>query len=188
MAIGFYSNNQTGSTGAVVSAAGQPISIFDNTQSIAGSTAAVGFQLVGSDSAITEYGNAPMLFLAPPTGLGVSNTFVAGGSGNATFVNNPGGGDKTVDAVDATSARVNGTTDTILNFITGDIFKIFGAVAPGNVLAAPDLTAPLTSSVLQVKLASGTAFNVNFNNVTFAKLQADVSAATVTPTVWQIAA
>jgi hypothetical protein len=51
-----------------------------------------------------------------------------------------------------------------------------------------DLTAPLTSSVLQVKLASGTAFNVNFNNVTFAKLQADVSAATVTPTVWQIAA
>jgi hypothetical protein len=188
MTIGFYSNNQTGSTGAVVSAAGVPISIFDNTQSIPGSTAAASFQLVGSSSAVTEYGNAPMQFLAPPTGLGVSNAYVASGSGNATFLNNPGGGDKTVDAVDATSARVNGTTDTIQNFATGDIFEIFGAVAPGNVVAAPDLTAPLTSSVLQVKLASGTAFNVDFHNVTFAQLQADVGAATVTPTVWQIAA
>jgi hypothetical protein len=186
MTVVYSANNQTGSKSAAVATGA--ISFYDNTKSTTGSTATVDFQIVGSSSAVTEYGNAPVGFLAPPTGQGVSNTYVASGSGNAIFLNNPGGGDKTIDAVDATSARVNGTTDTIQNFVTGDIFQILGAVAPGNVVPAPDPTAPLTSSVLQVKLASGTAFNVNFNNVTLAQLTADVGAATVTPTVWQITA
>jgi len=183
----FYTNNQTGSQAVAVAPDGSQF--WDNSKSIAGSTATVDIQAIGSNNGAFAVGNAPMRFLAPPAGGGTNNSLVAAGSGNVTFINTAGGGDKTFDIVNATGALVNNTTDTIQNFVTGDVFQVLApGIVAGNVVPAPNPANPATSSELQFSLASGTKFTVIFSDVDFAKLSGLAAAATITPTEYRITA
>jgi len=125
-----------------------------------------------------------MRFLAPPSS-GSGNTFTAAGSGNVDFVNAAGGGDNTTDVVNLGTA-VNNTKDTIENFLSGDIFEIYGPnITQSNITISPG-TNP-NSSVLSFS-GAGIAFSVTFNDVNFLALTSNIAKANITPTSYSITA